>query len=375
MNLQIELPACKSIVIRELIIHFISTGKILPVEKESCNDVKVTAQALETINCDMASHGKAVVDVQDCGAAFRFLLPILAGTPGDWILTGTARLLQRPIEELVTLLQQGSAQITQKEKGLHIIGRRLHLEEITIDCSRTSQYASALLMAAPLLGLKKLHITPDDVRSSGYIDMTRHVIETHKTHSNASLREGDWDAALFWYAYALLNKRTVFLENLTLDSIQSDKIVATWFETLGVKSMPNGENVIITPTPQLSKPKITVDVANHPDTVPVMAVLAALLPADITFRHTRNLQYKESDRIQHLAEQLRNFADIEVGDDHLRVAGRPDSRDRMAGCCFRTWHDHRLAMAFLLAVSPENLDDIDCLKKSYPNLLELIVDN
>jgi len=376
MNIQIELPACKSIVIRELIIHFISTGEILPVEKEACSDINVTARALESIRNGMTTQDETIVDVQDCGAAYRFLLPVLAGTPGSWILTGTSRLLQRPIEELVTVLQQAGAQITQKEDGLHILGKSLHLEEATIDCSRTSQYASALLMAAPLIGLKTLHITPDNVRSSGYIDMTRHVIERcAETHHNASLREGDWDAALFWYAYALLNDKTVVLENLTLDSIQSDKVIATWFDALGVESESDEEKVILTPTPLASKPKMTLDVADHPDTVPVMAVLAALLPADIRFRHTRNLQYKESNRIQHLAEQLRDFADIEVGEDELLVTGRPDSRERMAGCCFRTWHDHRLAMAFLLAVGPENLDDTDCLKKSYPNLLELIVDN
>lgn len=372
MKIEMVLPACKSVVIRQLVIHFVATGEVLPVEDGDSRDVLIVARALTSIRDAVEQEEKlTTIDVRDCGAAYRFLLPVLAATKGRWLLTGTERLLQRPIEELVGVLLQAGADIERRPDGLHIHGGQLLLEEATIDCGRTSQYASALLMSAPLLGLKHLHIIPEDVRSAGYIELTRRMVETPCIASLQGQRatEGDWDAALFWYAYALLHQQPVTMDNLSLQSWQSDAIIAEWFEALGVKSQQAGEQVILTPTPPVSAPALTLDVADHPDTVPVLAALATLLPADITFLHTRNLAYKESDRIRNLSEQLKPFAEVEVGEDHLRVAGHSDSRERMAGCCFRTWNDHRLAMAFLLAVGPAALDNPECVGKSYPQLL------
>lgn len=378
MFLHISVPVSKSIVIRELIRDYVHTGIVHRVEPDSCTDILVTAQALRTIRKHVKSQVETVVDVQDCGSAYRFLLPIMAGTPGEWLLTGTPRLLQRPIEELVDTLVTAGADISRQPDGLHIHGKKLRIRTVTIDCSRTSQYASALLLAAPLLKLRTMRITPKEVRSSSYINLTQQITRGQvRIFGMPYIKKriglpGDWSAAIFWYAHALLHLKTLELGVLSLNSTQGDSIIAQWSTLLGMESQQTGPWVTLTPKTELPPAAMTLDVADHPDTVPVLAVLATMLPADITFRHTRNLQYKESDRIRHLTEQLREFADIEVGEDHFRVAGRPDSRKRMAGCCFRTWHDHRLAMAFLLAVDPTNLDDTECLDKSYPGLLRTL---
>jgi len=112
-----------------------------------------------------------------------------------------------------------------------------------------------------------------------------------------------------------------------------------------------------------------LDVRDNLDTVPVMAALAALLPADITFRNVKNLRYKESDRLQALADQLAPYAEIELSDNVLRVKGKGEAI--VAGAGLDTKHDHRLAMAFLLFPGAV-LDDVGCLEKSYPGLLEQI---
>jgi 5-enolpyruvylshikimate-3-phosphate synthase len=79
------------------------------------------------------------------------------------------------------------------------------------------------------------------------------------------------------------------------------------------------------------------------------------------------LQYKESDRLHVLAEQLLPYADIEISENELRVIGKGAPAD--AQPVFNTHHDHRLAMAFLLFPGAV-LDDVACLEKSYPALLE-----
>ncbi len=113
-------------------------------------------------------------------------------------------------------------------------------------------------------------------------------------------------------------------------------------------------------------PHLVLDVRNNLDTVPVMAALAALLPADITFQNVQNLQYKESDRLHTLAEQLMPYAGIELSENEFRVIGK--GQPLVAGAGLDTKHDHRLAMAFLLFPNAV-LSDTDCLAKSYPRLL------
>ena len=84
----------------------------------------------------------------------------------------------------------------------------------------------------------------------------------------------------------------------------------------------------------------------------------------------RNLQYKESDRLHALATQLQPYADIEITDNELHVVG--NGQPIVTGAGFDTCHDHRLAMAFLLFPKAE-LNDTDCLAKSYPGLLSLFI--
>jgi 3-phosphoshikimate 1-carboxyvinyltransferase len=114
-------------------------------------------------------------------------------------------------------------------------------------------------------------------------------------------------------------------------------------------------------------PRMVLDVRDNLDTVPVMAALSALLPADITFQNVRNLRFKESDRLQALAEQLSPYAEIVLSENELRVKGNDGPAMPISG--FHTHHDHRLAMAFRLFPGAV-LDDVECLRKSYPGLIE-----
>ena len=115
-------------------------------------------------------------------------------------------------------------------------------------------------------------------------------------------------------------------------------------------------------------PRLVLDVRDNLDTVPVMTALAALLPADITFQNVRNLRYKESDRLHALVTQLQPYAQITHSENELRMVG--NGRPLAKGTGFDTCHDHRLAMAFLLFGPNAELNDVECLKKSYPGLLE-----
>ncbi|MBO6081164.1 MAG: hypothetical protein J6P54_09385 [Bacteroidales bacterium] len=404
MHFDIQLPDNKSLRIRELVSSWVRRGEVLPISSADCRDIVIMHRALTTISASVETRliaslqsGKTpsssvAIDVEDCGAAYRFLMPILAATPGTWRLTGTPRLLQRPILPLVEVLRGIGADIERVEEGWLIQGRlfrpvetictsSLQCDEIdgslslTIDASQSSQMASALVLAAPLLGLRTLHLTTPDIPSLSYLRMTLACsrewpvtipgVEVSETPIGAS---GDWSAALFWFAYARLHPEHSFsLSPLSLESIQGDSIISQWFNMLNMFISIDNSNVEISAEPLETMPRLVLDVRDNLDTVPVMAALAALLPADITFRNVRNLQYKESDRLNALATQLRPYAEIEISDNEFRVVG--NGQKIVAGAGFDTCHDHRLAMAFLLFPNAE-LNDTDCLSKSYPGLLE-----
>lgn len=373
MKKSITLPHCKSLLIRQLVLHFVETGEVMEVSPGECSDVQVTHRALMTV---LASEG-GTVDVADCGAAYRFMMTLLAVTPGQWRLTGTPRLLDRPIDELVEVLLDIGANIRRESNGWLIEGKPLRAETLTINCSRSSQFASALLLISSKLGLKTLNIIPADAGSLPYVRMTLACL--HQEVKVPAIQNipadlglpGDWSAAVFWYAMALLHPDNEYeLQNLSLNSIQGDVVVAEWFARMGVKSIPTAQGIRLSADSAQSRQPMIFDVADHPDLVPVMAALACLLPADFTFLHIQNLRYKESDRAQRLAEQLASFAEVvDLKEDVFRIKGKTKSTWPSPPYRFQTMGDHRLAMAFLLFGNDAILDDVECLRKSYPGLI------
>ena len=395
MRYNIQLPDNKSIRIREMVSSYAMGSDIPPLRDGDCHDVQVAHRALQTLSTTPSVH-PVLVDVEDCGAAYRFLMPLLAATPGRWLLTGTPRLLQRPVLPLVNVLRGIGADIERVEDGWSISGKKFRSVEmrhgtslqfgkadantdaglsLTIDATQSSQMASALVLAAPLLGLRTLHLTTTEIPSLPYLKMTLACtrdwpvtipgVEVPEIPIGAS---GDWSAALFWFAYARLHpEKEISLSPLSSNSIQGDRVIVQWFNRLNVDISTKDLSVVLRANALGALPKIVLDVRDCLDTVPVMAALAALLPADITFWNVKNLQFKESDRLLALATQLRPYADIELSDNELRVVGKGFPVD--AHPVFDTHHDHRLAMAFLLFGPSATLNDTACLRKSYPGLL------
>ena len=440
MRYEIQLPDNKSLKIRRMVLAYVRSAEIPPVSDMDGSDVRVTWRALQVMAHAkrMGANTMTTIDVADCGAAYRFLMPVLAATPGRWLLTGTPRLLQRPILPLVEVLRGIGAEIERVGDGWLIRGKTFSSVEthsraslqcgktetdnetdaglsLTLNATQSSQMASALVMTAPLLGLRTLHLTTTDIPSLSYLRMTLALVRDWSVTAvgrnadppNMTLAlardwsvvipgmevpdtpigaPGDWSAALFWFAHARLHPENEYvLSPLSLESVQGDAVITKWFRMLDVSvscrdaarrvstssCIDNTESscIEISAKPLEKTPRMVLDVRDNLDTVPVMAALAALLPADITFRNVRNLRYKESDRLQALAKQLAPYAEIELSDNELRVKGKGEPV--VAGARLDTKHDHRLAMAFLLFPGAV-LDDVRCLEKSYPGLLEQI---
>lgn len=384
-----------------MVIAYVRGVEIPPVMDADGSDVRIVWRALHTMADAKRVGADAVttIDVVDCGAAYRFLMPLLAATSGTWLLTGTTRLLHRPILPLVEVLRGIGAEIEREGDGWLIKGKTFRSVEtlhaaslqrgktdtdtasdtglsLTLDASQSSQLASALVLAAPLLGLKTLHLTTTDIPSLSYLRMTLALTRDWPVEipgvdvpDNPVGAPGDWSAALFWFAHARLHPENEYvLSPLTLESIQGDSVICQWFKKLNLSISIKGSNVFLKTLPLEKMSQLVLDVCDNLDTVPVMAALAALLPADITFQNVRNLKYKESDRLHALVTQLQPYAQITHSENELRMVG--NGRSLVAGAGLDTCHDHRLAMAFLLFGPNAELNDVECLRKSYPGLLE-----
>ncbi len=361
----------KSLLIRQMIASFLYLGTWPEPRSGDARDVRVVHQCLCLIQTK--SMETARIDVRDCGAAYRFLMALLSVTSGRWFLTGTPRLLQRPIEPLVEALRSIGASIQRSDDGWLIVGKELHSEHLTVDCSQSSQFASALLLIGERIGLRELETVPETPPSASYIAMTRNVLADLAFGKELS-READWSTAAFWYTFVAASDKvnSLTLNNLKLDSLQGDSCVSELFKNLGVASeqLPVGVKISKMTNWKHTEKRIQWDMANHPDLVPVLAVSAILLSFDIIMENIENLNVKESRRLDCLVRSLSPFVSIFVGDENCLCVRGSSSRKTVADrVCLDTAGDHRMVMAFAL-LSLQNdiqLSDIECVEKSYPD--------
>jgi 3-phosphoshikimate 1-carboxyvinyltransferase len=376
----ISLPRSKSIVIRCLIIHYLRTGKLLPVFDNDPNDIIVVKNALEKIVTSKKTSVD-IIDVQDCGAAYRFLMALLAATPGKWLLTGTPRLLERPILPLVDFLNANGAVVAKANSGWHIEGADLQIDNFEIDTIETSQYLSAVMMVA--FGMRctvcgdesegrKQKTEGEAGRGSlyenPYITMTQTLLLTPNLDESRLLYLSDWSAAVFWFANALLVPNAHYLlKNLHLDELQGDAEIASWFNKWGISFAPKKQGVEIKHIENVDITEQKMDMRQTPDIALIMAVLSVCYPFELTMAGLKNLNLKESNRFDIMVRELSQFTKIEKQtEDTVTIYKRTNDLPKLFQ--FDSYNDHRFVMAWSLFKSfgVVNIQNADCVKKSYP---------
>ena len=372
LPIPISLPRSKSIVIRCLIVNYLKTGTLLPVFENDPNDIQIVYNALKTIDLQKKSRvgEESVIDVQDCGAAYRFLMPILAATPGKWLLRGTDRLLQRPILPLVIFLNDHGADIQKTDLGWRIEGKELQIGDFEIDTSETSQYVSALLM---IKGGKE---KGEKENKNPYIKMTETIINWSCLKSQKSFDISllsDWSAATFWLAHALLQPNAHYLlRNLHFDNLQGDAAIDKYFKKWGISLSENEYGIEIKHTYNIKIPKQKIDVAQTPDVAMILSVLSVCYPFELTMSGLKNLNLKESNRLDIIVHELSKFTVIDKhSEDAITIHKRTDELPKTFH--FDSYNDHRFVMAWSLFRSFGTVDiqNPDCVKKSYPDFFNI----
>ena len=389
LHCDITLPASKSESNRALMIAayggFTSDFQNL----SDSNDTLVLANALQKIQ-----QNNAVIDIVDCGTAARFLTTFLACHEGEWILTGSERMKQRPIAPLVCCLRNLGADIQYVEKvnclPLRIVGQSISGGNVQIEMRQSSQFASSLLMAAPtwtrglemeLLGelssLPYLEMTLAMMRHFGAeIEQKGRMIRVFpKPYQSMELMvEADWSAASYWFEIAVLSEECeIRLQGLSLSSLQGDVIIAEWMKSLGINTIVDGSTLILQKVP-FEKHSLHFDFSAHPDLFPTMAAICAGLQLEAWFSGISNLNIKESDRAVSMAMELAKIG-VEmnkIGNDVVVFKPCPQLPrfESFKPLLFEAHNDHRVAMSLApltLRIGSVCFDTPQVVEKSYPH--------
>ncbi len=266
---------------------------------------------------------------------------------------------------------------------------------LEISAEQSSQFASSLLLAAPLWkdGLE-LHLT-GNLSSLPYIDMTINMmrqcgVDVVRNDRDITVKPGrynienikvepDWSAAAFWYEMvSLSDDAEVLLKNLNINSLQADAAAIKMFESLGVETLPSKEGVVVKKsTTNSQQPTANFNFKDCPDLFPSVIAACAGNRVNATFTGLKNLSIKESDRKRAMMNELSkiNIAFEDVSDDELKMFC-PDELPYFTEenpIIFNNYEDHRIAMALSIlsmkigAISMENLDVV---AKSYPGFFK-----
>ena len=398
-NSQLILSGSKSETNRLLLLQALYPNISLENTSNS-DDSDVMMKALSTICHIERSRDDIIINIHHAGTAMRFLTSYFAiQENSDVILTGSARMKERPIKILVDALRQLGAEITYEENEgfppIKIKGKKLTKSKVTLPANVSSQYISALLLIAPKLE-NGLELTLEgDITSVPYIKMTLSLlneigIETtfegntikvnqqSTIHNSQLIIESDWSSASYFYSIIALSEvgTQITLSSFKKDSLQGDAALVGIYKNFGVKTTFNDNKSITISKTTSQNSQFTIhnlDLNNSPDSAQTIAVTCFGLGIGCHLTGLHTLKIKETDRLQALKNELEKLgAEVSVTNDSLTLASHSISFNDSWNEPVKTYQDHRMAMAFapLALKNTITIEDAEVVSKSYPNFWE-----
>lgn len=384
-NKTVQISGSKSISNRLLILESLfSTIKIGNLSNSQ--DTQLLKKAL--------SETTDVVDIHHAGTAMRFLTSYYSIQEGKTtVLTGSGRMKERPIKNLVSALKDLGAEIEYMENEgfppLKITGKKITETSVHVPANISSQFITSLLLIAGKLenGLE-INLV-GEVTSRSYIEMTLDILtrfgirnsfegntirvepfmDDHSSPVSYEV-ESDWSSASYFYSICALGRETIHLKSFYRESTQGDSAIAKIYEDFfGIKTVFSEDEHKITLEPQqdFSFPeKIVLDMNNCPDIAQTLCVTAAALKIPFEISGLGTLRVKETDRLQALYNELKKLgAETKITDLTIESVSFGEPEDNIS---IKTYQDHRMAMSFApyCLIGELNIEDEDVVEKSYP---------
>ena len=402
INAVFTAPPSKAHTLRALFIASLAQGKSVLRNALYADDQKVAANSLSEFGAKITRKGddfvvegtggeisapQKPVFTGMSGVTTRFIVPFAALANGKSTIDGEARMRQRPIKEITDALVPLGVECELSDEGtlpVTVHGGNFEGGKTQLKGSESSQFLSGLLIAAPYTK-NGVHVKIDgELKSKPYVDIT---IECMKSFGVAAVNrqykeffapgkkkyaareydiEGDYSSASYFFAAAAVTVGKVRVKNLNPHSKQGDKFFLECIEKMGC-AVKYGKDFVEVKGGELRG--ISVDMANCPDIVPTLAVVAAFTDGKTEILNVGHLAGKESNRIKSVAKNLRECG-IVVKDskDSLEIiGGKPHGAD------IEGFNDHRIAMAFSilgLAVSGVRIMQPEVVSKSYPEFYD-----
>ena len=416
----VRLPGSKSLSNRILLMAALARGITKVENLLDSDDIRYMVEALKVLGLSFTEDRKNnVLEITGCGGKFNpkekkdvtelFLgnagtamrpltAAVAAAGQGTFVLDGVQRMRERPIQDLVDgLVQLGvDAECTMGTgcPPVRINCKGLPGGKIELGGNVSSQYLTAILMAAPLsTGTVEIKVVTELI-SKPYVEMTIKLMErfgvkvdaaedlqsfkiqggqTYKSPGSIFV-EGDASSASYFLAGATITGGKVTVEGCGLDSIQGDTKFAYTMEQMGATLEWTANSVTCTGPKDGKLKAIDVDMVAMPDAAMTLAVVALFAEGVTTIRNVASWRVKETERMIAICTEGRKLgADIFEGSDYCVIT--PPKSGFNKGVAIDTYDDHRMAMAFALAACGNEeiiIKDPKVTKKTFPNYFEVL---
>ncbi len=401
----VRVPGSKSISHRMLILASLANGRSVVNNLLDSQDIRLTRETLAAMGADILETGENDYTIQgfngqpgpceeelylgNSGTSMRLLAGIASLGVSDYILTGDARMQERPMGDLLKALDMAGIHATSQNltgaPPVLINGKNKQGGKMTLDCSQSSQYLSSVLMMGALLpdgleislpgrpvSMPYIILTMDMMKKFGVT--TQMISDTfYKVPGSQHYQPGNFavepdlsNAGYFWAAGAVTGEE-IIVQNSTKNSLQGDLRLLKVLEKMGCTVTHHDSGIGVSGR---NLKGIDVDMGDIPDVVPTLAVVAAFATGKTVVRNIAHLREKECDRIDAVVTQLKKMGiKAAQGHDWLSVTGGAPK-----GAFIETYNDHRIAMAFSIAglnIRGMEIENQGCVAKSFPTYFEV----
>ncbi|MDR1906102.1 MAG: 3-phosphoshikimate 1-carboxyvinyltransferase [Clostridiales bacterium] len=398
---EIEIISSKSVAHRVMICAAAANEQTVIKGLNNSADVFATINCLTALGAEFQKDGDGVYKVTpigdiksrddlktlncgESGSTLRFLLPFAASLGVKAEFNTEGRLPERPIEELIAVMEKNGASVIKKGAKIYVSGE-LKSGDYRISAKVSSQFISGLLMALSRVKGGGRIILDGEAESEGYINITVDVMEKFgaKTHydkgvyevkgrgsyisSGIAEIEGDWSNAAFFIAAGILNGDIV-LKGLNINSKQPDREIIDIIRRMGGKIEERKDGI------EVKKSCLhgtEIDVKNIPDLAPVLSVVAGLANGRTIMRNVERLRLKECDRLSAVAETITKSGGRAVMEDSRLII---DGVKEYKSAVLSGFNDHRMVMsAAILALGASGtitINGTEAVNKSYPDFFE-----
>lgn len=398
------IPSSKSMGHREIICAALAEGTSVVDNISMSADIEATCRALAALGAHITKVPSKYpdrtafkidggilrvvskeIDCGESGSTLRFMIPIAALCGDEVTFKGHGKLVSRPLDAYYDIFaKQGFAYETAPSGELPLkLQGKLAFGNFELPGNVSSQFISGLLFALPLLDGDSVITITSPLESQSYVELTLSCLTKYgikiehenyllyrirgrqKYVSRESVVEGDYSQAAFWLVAGALGG-PLECTGLTMSSLQGDKAIIAIMSAMGANLAIDEANMVITSSSASTK-ATTIDAADCPDIIPVLAVLAAVSEGTTEIINAGRLRIKECDRLSAVATELGKLgADITELADGLLIKGRRILNGGEVEC----WNDHRIAMSLAVASCKCQGEMVvhgaESVKKSYP---------